>query len=166
MWLKRKDSEMAISEFELAEARKAWGDALVAISKTYEEEGIDAARTLANTVLDSAYGYNLGPVLFKPTLASGEHTFRPTKAGALAYFVGHDAAYPLDGGFGLKGWRSVESETSAHFIEGDVAMWMGWVKITDKNGDVTQVDKSWGYKKDADGTVRIVLHHSSLPFQP
>lgn len=157
---------MPITEADLLEARTAWGDGLIAVSKAYEEGGIDAARTVADGVLDAAYGYNLGPVLFKPTLASGAQTFRPTKKGALSYFVGHDDEYPLDGGFGIKGWRSMETETSASFIEGDVGMWMGWVKLTDKDGNVTQVDKSFGYKKDAEGVLRIVLHHSSLPYQP
>ncbi|MDJ0941752.1 MAG: phosphoribosyl-AMP cyclohydrolase [Woeseiaceae bacterium] len=157
---------MAITEQELVDARKVWGDALVAVSKAFEEGGIDAATDVANGALDAAYGYNLGPVLFKPTLASGEKTFRPTREGALAYFVGHSDDYPLDGGFGIKGWRNVESETSASFIEGDVAMWMGWVTFTDKDGNVVKVDKSWGYKKDDDGNLRIVLHHSSLPYQP
>ena len=155
-----------ITKAELAEARKAWGDGLVAISKAYDADGIEAARAVANEVLDTAYGYNMGEVLFKPTLASGEKTFRPTKEGALAYFVGHNEDYPLDSGFGLKGWREVTSETSATFIAGDVAMWMGWVICTDKDGGVTKVDKSWGYQKDAEGTLRIVQHHSSLPYQP
>lgn len=157
---------MPITESELEQARTAWGEALVAIAKAYEAEGIDGARSVAESVLDAAYGYNLGPVLFKPTMASGEKTFRPTKKGALSYFVGHDSDYPLDGGFGIKGWRKVESETSASFVEGDVAMWMGWVIMTDKDGQVTKVDKSFGYKKDAEGTLRIVLHHSSLPYKP
>ncbi|MCC3862509.1 phosphoribosyl-AMP cyclohydrolase [Pseudemcibacter aquimaris] len=157
---------MAITETELEQARVAWGDALVAISKAYENGGIDEARGVAENVLDTAYGYNMGPVLFKPTLASGDKTFRPTKEGALAYFVGHDDNFPLDGGFGLKGWRECESVTSASFIEGDVAMWMGWISLTDKDGNVTTVDKSWGYKKDENGTLRIVHHHSSLPYQP
>ena len=156
----------AITEQELTEARKIWGDALVAISTAYDEEGIEPATALANGALDAAYGYNLGPVLFKPTLASGEQTFRPTREGALSYFVGHNDEYPGDGGFGLKSWRKVESETSASFIQGDVAMWMGWVTFTNKDGNVTKVDKSWGYKKDEEGTLRIVLHHSSLPYQP
>ena len=155
-----------ITEQELADARKAWGDALVAISKAFEDGGIEAARKVANGALDAAYGYDLGDVLFKPTMASGEQTFRPTRDGALSYFVGHSDEYPLDRGFGLKGWRQVESETSASFIQGDVAMWMGWVVFTDKDGNVATVDKSWGYKKDAEGTLRIVLHHSSLPYQP
>lgn len=157
---------MAITEAELDAARVAWGEALIAIAKAYDADGIDAARGVADGVLDAAYGYNMGDVLFKPTLASGEKTFRPTKKGALSYFVGHDDDYPLDGGFALKGWRECRSETSAFFIEGDVAMWMGWVIMTDKDGGVTKVDKSWGYKKDAEGTLRIIQHHSSLPFEP
>lgn len=155
-----------ITEQELAEARKIWGDALVSVAKAFEDGGIDAARDAANAALDGAYGYNLGPVLFKPTLASGDQTFRPTRDGALAYFVGHSDDYPNDGGFGIKGWREVTSETFASFIQGDVAMWQGWVNCIDKDGNVTKVDKSWGYKKDDEGTLRIVLHHSSLPYQP
>ncbi len=157
---------MPITTDELTAARNAWGDGLIAISKAFEEGGIDAARPVAEAVLDAAYGYNLGPVLFKPTMASGDQTFRPTHHGALAYFVGHDAEYPLDGGFGIKGWRAMESVTAATFVEGDVGMWMGAIKLTDKDGNVTQVDKSFGYKKDAEGVLRIVLHHSSLPYQP
>ncbi len=155
-----------ITEKELAEARQIWGDALIAISKAFEEEGVDAARVVANGALDVAYGFELGPVLFKPTLAGGEQTFRTTRDGALAYFVGHSDKYPGDSGFGIKGWRSVFSETAATFIQGDLAMWMGRVTCTDKRGDITALDKSWGYKKDEEGILRIVLHHSSLPYQP
>ncbi len=157
---------MPITTQELIAARSAWGDGLIAIAKAYETEGIDTARSVAEDVLDAAYGYNLGPVLFKPTMASGDQTFRPTRQGALAYFVGHDADFPRDGGFGIKGWRAMQSETAAEFVEGDVAMWMGKVTLTDKDGGVTQVDKSFGYKKDAEGVLRIVLHHSSLPYLP
>lgn len=44
----------------------------------------------------------------------------------------------------------MQSVTSAEFIEGDVAMWMGRVTLTDKEGTVTQVDKSFGYKRGAE----------------
>lgn len=157
---------MPITIEELKAARAAWGQGLIEISKAYEADGIDAARQVAKNVLDAAYGYTLGAVLFKPTMASGDQTFRPTHQGALAYFVGHDDTFPLDAGFGIKGWRAMDSETAAEFIEGDVAMWMGKVTLTDKDGGITQVDKSFGYKKDADGVLRIVLHHSSLPYTP
>ena len=84
----------AITEQELTEARQIWGDALVAISKAFDTDGIESATAVANGAIDAAYGYNLGPVLFKPTMASGEQTFRPTREGALAYFVGHNSGYP------------------------------------------------------------------------
>ena len=153
-----------IDEQDLKRARVAWGEALIAISKAYDSDGIDAARALAGDVLDAAYGYNLGPVLFKPTLSGGPQTFRPTRKGALSYFVAHDPDYPDDNGFGLMGWRTVTSETAASFVEGDVAIWMGWVIMTDKDGKVTKVDKTFGYKRDSAGVLRIVLHHSSIPF--
>ena len=90
-----------ITEQELVDARQIWGDALIAISKAFEEEGVNAARAVANGALDTAYGFELGPVLFKPTLASGEQTFRTTRDGALAYFVGHSDEYPGDSGLSL-----------------------------------------------------------------
>ena len=43
---------------------------------------------------------------------------------------------------------------------------MGCVRLTYKNGDITKVDKSWGYKLDQDGNLRIMLHHSSFPYEP
>ncbi len=62
-------------------AQKAWGDALVAISLAYESGGIAKAKPLASAIIDKAYGYNLGPVLFKPTLTQEPQTFRLTKEG-------------------------------------------------------------------------------------
>jgi len=50
-----------------------------------------------------AYAYRMGAVLFKPTLPVNPQTFRATRAGALAYFVGGDPSFPKDKGFALKG---------------------------------------------------------------
>lgn len=155
-----------ITRDEVLAAQQAWGKALVQISTDFEKGGIDAAKATAETVLDTAYGYNLGPVLFKPTLTTAPQTFRTTRDGALAYFVGDDADYPADKGFALNEWRAFETENAAIFIDGDVAMSMGKVRLTNADGQVTEVDKTWGYKRDGDGNLRIVLHHSSLPYDP
>ena len=155
---------MTINVTELATARAAWGNGLVAISKAYDEMGIDGARDLADSLLDNLYGFEFGPILFKPTLSGGARTFRTDREGTLSYFIGHDPNFPQDTGFGLKSWRKVTSETSSFFIEGDVAMWMGWVTFTDRDGNVVKVDKSFGYRRAADGSLKLVLHHSSLPF--
>lgn len=153
-----------ISEAEVLAAQTAWCNALVAINKAGEERGHAAARQLAGEVIDAAYGYNLGPVLFKPTLAAPPQTFRTTRDGALAYFVGGDSSFKDDTGFALKGWTACRAENAAIHINGDVATTMGNVIITGKDGKVTTVDKTWKFKKDDQGTLRIVVHHSSLPY--
>jgi hypothetical protein len=153
----------AITESEVLAAQKAWGEALVAISTTYDTKGLKAAKSLAENVIDAAYGYQFGPVLFKPTLTIAPQTFRTTRAGALAYFVGDDPKFPMDKGFALKHWRAVEIKNTAIFISGNTATTMGNVLITNKDGKVTAVDKTWQFFKDDNGKLRIILHHSSLP---
>jgi hypothetical protein len=153
-----------ISEAEVVAAQTAWCNALVAINKAGEDRGHAAAKQLASDVLDAAYGYNLGPVLFKPTLAAPPQTFRTTREGALAYFVGGDPNFAQDSGFALKGWTACRAENAAIHINGDVATSMGNVSITNKDGKVTTVDKTWTFKKSDDGRLRIVVHHSSLPY--
>ena len=114
---------------------------------------------------DTAYAYDMGPVAFKPTLTTAPNTFRTTREGALAYFVGGNSAYP-DTGFALKHWRSYRMTNAAIIITGNTAISMGNVMLTDASGNVTTVDKTWGYVRDGEGRLRIVLHHSSLPYAP
>jgi hypothetical protein len=154
----------AITEAEVRNAQTAWCKALVDISTTGATQGQAAAKALAEKVIDAAYGYQMGAVLFKPTLTVVPQTFRTTKAGALAYFVGGDSNFPKDTGFALKGWTKCEAKNAAVFIAGDSASSMGNVMITDKAGKVTTVDKTWTYVKDDAGQLRIVVHHSSLPY--
>jgi hypothetical protein len=136
----------------------------VNISSTFDKNGQAAAKNLASKVIDDAYAYQMGSVLFKPTLTVNPQTFRSTKAGALAYFVGGDANFPQDKGFALKGWTKCESVNPTFFIAGNTATSMGKVNITGKDGKITTVDKTWGYIKDAQGNLRIYLHHSSLEY--
>lgn len=153
-----------ITEVEVLSAQKAWGEALVSISTTYEKEGLPAAKALAGAVIDAAYGYQYGVVLFKPTLAESPQIFRTTRAGALAYFVGDDQAFPRDKGFALKGWRKVAVRNAGIYLSGGTATSMGQVLLTDKDGKTTTVDKTWTWHKDDSGRLRIMVHHSSLPY--
>jgi hypothetical protein len=41
---------------------------------------------------------------------------------------------------------------------------MGNVLFTGPDGKVTTVDKTWSFVKDDAGKLRIVVHHSSLPY--
>jgi len=78
--------------------------------------------------------------------------------------VGGDSSFPQDTGFALKGWRKVEIRNAGIFIVGNTATTMGNVSITDKTGKVTTVDKTWQFIRGGDGKLRIILHHSSLPY--
>ena len=154
----------SISEAEVTAAQQGWCKALVDISTTGAKSGQPAAKALAEKVIDAAYGYQMGVVLFKPTLTTNPQTFRTTRAGALAYFVGGDSTFPRDTGFALKGWTKCDVDNAAVFIAGDSATTMGKVNITGKDGKVTTVDKTWKFVKDDAGRLRIVVHHSSLEY--
>ena len=152
-----------ITEQALAAARQTWGDALIAISTAFDQRGIDAARTVAGAALDTAYGLTPGPFCLSrrwPTETDGTIPTAPLPTSlAIATITQMTAVLALKAG-DLSFHKPLVTYT------GDVAMWMGSVTFTDKNGTVLKVDKSWGYKMDQAGTLRIVLHHSSLPYQP
>ncbi len=154
----------SVTEADVNEAQGAWCQALLDISKANDTGGQPAAKALAEKVIDTAYAYESGPVLFKPTLAVNPQTFRTTRQGALSYFVGGDPAYPNDKGFALKGWTGCKVKDEAILLLGDTATTMGKVEFTAKDGKVTTVDKTWQYVKDEDGNLRIVVHHSSLEY--
>ena len=156
---------MTITQEDLTDTIRKWGNGLIAISTAFEDGGIEKATSTASEFLDRLYGFEFGPILFKPTLSGGAQTFRPTKQAALSYFVGNDLHYPSDQGFAIKYWREVKSETSALIIDGTIAMWMGWVTFKDKDGNLVKVDKSFGFKKSPSGNLKIILHHSSLPYE-
>ena len=153
-----------ISRAEIESAQRAWCDALVSIASESARGG--DAKGLAEKVLSSAYNYDRGAVLFKPTLTHGAQTFRMDKRGALAYFVGGDDAYPDDGGFARKPWTECRAEIAEVVITKDQAIAMGNVHLVDRDGKRTTVDKTFGYVRGPDANLRIVLHHSSLPYTP
>lgn len=157
---------MNLTAEEVESAQKAWGQALIKISKDYDDAGLQKAKKTAESIIAKAYGYDLGTVLFKPTLTSGEQTYRTTSKGALAYFVGGDKDYPLDSGFALKGWREFYFKNAGVVINGNTAITMGDVILVNKKGETTKVNKTWAFKKDSSGQIKIILHHSSLPYEP
>lgn len=159
-----------ISVSEVKRAQEAWCDALVSISKAHDQGGFSKSQPLAGDVIDAAYGYQFGPVAFKPTWAKGDTTFRETREGALSYFVGGDPAY-ADSGFAIgtpgsnrSPWVKCVPEIFVIQTFGNTANAMGWVHVEAADGTKSKVDKTFGYVRDDDGALRIVVHHSSTPF--
>lgn len=162
-------AQTVITYDEVNAAQQAWCDALVQIGKL-KEQGKDY-RAYAEKVLSDAYNYDHGKVFFKPTLAHGAQTFRNTKKGALAYFIGGDQEYPNDKGFALAPWVKARYDNAGNGNEGiqiygSVAITMGNVWVTGKDGKEVMVDKTWVFRKGKDGKLRIIVHKSSLPYKP
>lgn len=162
-------AQTIITYEEVNAAQQAWCDALVKIGKLKEDGG--DYKTFAEQVLSEAYNYDNGKVFFKPTLAYGDQTFRNDKKGALSYFIGGDKDYPNDKGFALTPWVKARYDNAGTKNEGiqiygSIAITMGNVWVTDKNGKEVMVDKTWVFKKGKDGKLRIIVHKSALPFSP
>lgn len=143
---------------------QGWCDAVVAVGKCKTDGGDTSA--LATKILSDAYDYDNGTVLFKPTLTHGEQTFRGTKEGAHAYFVGKNPKFPNDGGFLLKPWVKCWFTNEKYFLNGPLAVVQCNMHFTSAAGDQIYVDKSFVFKACDDGKVRLALHHSSLPYKP
>jgi hypothetical protein len=157
-----------ITEAEVNAAQQAWCDGLVQIGKLYKDGG--DYRGYAAKMIDETYDYKDGKVFFKPTLASGKNTFRPTREGALSYFVGGNKDFPEDSGFALKQWVKVTYDNNAAEngiqIHGDIAITMGNVYLTNAKGDQVVVEKTFVFRRCKDGKLRLCVHKSALPFEP
>jgi len=153
-----------ITAEEVTAAQEAWGEGIVAIGAVYTQEGDYSARASEHIATHYAYGDD-ATILFKPTLAA-EDQFRETTEEALSYFVGTEGTE--DGGFAIKPYTDVAWENNGTVISesGDMAVAMGNYMFTDTEGGVTKVEYSFAYERDDNGDLKIVLHHSSLPFNP
>ena len=109
-------------------------------------------------------------VLFKPTKAS-EVPIRHDYDQAVSYFVGAAAAgdeigIKEDKGFAINPWTAVRFENSKTILNQDSATAMGEYYFTTLEGTVAKVEYTFQYKCGADGNLKIVVHHSSLPYSP
>ena len=141
-------------------AQKAWGEGIVAIANAHKNDGDYVG--IASNHVNTLYAYQMGPVLFKPTLAAIDQ-FRPTFDTALSYFVASNNACPEDKGFAIKGWTNVRFENSEVIIDRGTALAMGNYYFTDPQGAEVKVEYTFGYIEDDQGNLRIQLHHSSMP---
>jgi len=92
-------------------------------------------KAVAKKHIEDLYAYGKTEVLFKPTLAADDQ------------------------------FRETFDEAQHIAIYGDYAVSMGNYFFTPADGGAEQkVEFTFGYIKDANGDLRINVHHSSLPF--
>ena len=153
--------EASVTPDRVADIKQAWGEGIVNIGKIYSEGGDYEAAAREHILNFYAYGDDV--VLFKPTLAS-DVQFRGTFDEALSYFVG--GSIEEDGGFAIAPYTNVRWENEGVAINGDIAMAMGNYYFTTTEGNEVKVEYTFGFEQMDDGSLKIVLHHSSLPYSP
>lgn len=157
-------SDECITEREVIESQKLWGDGIVRIGKVFSDKG-DYSKEAADFIQE-IYGYDLSSVLFKPTLASDDQ-FRSSFDAALSYFVGGNEAYPEDKGFAIKPYTKVTFDNTGIINNScRMAIAMGNYFFTATDGSKTKVEYTFAYVKDKTGKLKIVAHQSSLPYVP
>jgi hypothetical protein len=146
---------------EVNKAQESWGSGIVKIGEL--KSSFKECRMYALDFIKKMYNFDDGSVQFKPTKAA-DSQFRNDLKGALSYFVADDSDYNEDGGFAINPWTKVEFQNNSINIYDDIAIAMGNYFFTDLNGGKTKVEYSFVYKKNDLGKLKIILHHSSLPY--
>lgn len=154
-------NKSTITKEKVIEAQEKWGEGIVKIGADFINKK-DYTKT-AKEHIDNLYAYDISSVLFKPTKAAQEQ-FRSSKESALSYFVATNDVCSEDKGFAIQPWLKVRFENTGIITQGDSAIAMGNYYFTDAQGNETKVEYSFGYILDKEGSLRINLHHSSVPF--
>jgi hypothetical protein len=150
-----------ITKEEVLSEQKKWSDGLLNIGILFSESA-DYKQVAAN-YLSELYGFHLGKVFFKPTLASIQQ-FRITKEAALSYFIGGNSNFNEDSGFALLEWKAVRFENIGIKIEGNIAIAMGNYFFQKEDKSEVKVEYTFVYKKDDSGKLYIIVHDSHFPY--
>lgn len=150
-----------VTKGEVIKAQESWGKMIVRIGRHKENRA--EREKITGELLKKLYAFEKGEILFKPTRAA-EIQFRPDKRAARSYFIGGDEKYPEDQGFALQPWKKVRFENASIILESNRAIAIGNYYFTDRNDEETKVEYTLGYVK-INGTLKIDVHHSSIPFR-
>ena len=148
------------SEFEINKFQELWAQNVIEIGNLYTKN--KDYKTKASLFVKQFYAFDVGDVLFKPTLAS-EKQFRCTYDDALSYFIGGHVSE--DKGFALKPWEKINFGERKIIILKEIALSMGNYFFQSVDGsDEVKVEFTFGYVRDKDNNLLINLHHSSIPY--
>lgn len=150
-----------VTKEQVEQAQQKWAEGVVKIGSLKDNR--EACEQFTSEFLDNRYAFDKGTVLFKPTKCEHDQ-FRPTKEKAVSYFIaGENCECSEDGGFAIAPWSHVKFENHNLILEDNRAIAMGNYFFTTTSGDLVKVEYTFGYKL-IDGTLKIDLHHSSIPY--
>lgn len=151
-----------ISREEIREVQTKWKEGIIKIGELYREGG--NYREYAYNFLRDLYAFDRDIVLFKPTVAS-KKAFRQTIDEALSYFIG--GIFKEDKGFALQNIYNIQFEIAGELYFEDIAISQGkYCFFLKETKEVNEVHFTFVYRKFENNEVKIVAHHSSLPYTP
>ncbi|KAJ8605444.1 hypothetical protein CTAYLR_003330 [Chrysophaeum taylorii] len=162
--------EEPITYDEVRAAVKSWCDGIIKIGKVFQEGGDYKAKAMEVIESNYAFSHDTAPgnqLLFKPTKAA-EHPFRSQFDEFVSYFVG-DGKYCEDAGFAIAPWSKIRYDMYGVYITGPTATVSGNYWFTNANdASETKVEYTFQFVRVANpaGKLKIVLHHSSIPYSP
>lgn len=152
---------MLLNDNLVYEVQSSWANGLTKMGSLIANS--EELNTFCREFVKSHYAYGEHPVLFKPTKAS-EQAFRGSFEGAVSYFISSNEKFNEDKGFALNAWKEIQFVNEQISILGDMAMAQGCYYFKKDDEVAVKVEYSFVYKLYEDGQLKIVLHHSSLPF--
>ena len=146
---------------KIIEAQQNWANGIIKIGELSSDR--DSLEIFTNSFLDNMYDFEDNQLLFKPTKAS-QIQFRNTKEKALSYFIGGDKREcDEDNGFALAKWKKITFENSQIKIIENLGFANGNYYFENNSMEI-KVEYSFGYKQ-VDSSIKIFLHHSSIPYK-
>jgi hypothetical protein len=149
-----------ITKEDIIKAQKEWSEGIIRMGQISNNRAL--LESFVSDFLDDVY-YIQEKVLFKPTKAKIEQ-FRNNKESAVSYFIaGDNKKYKEDNGFALSNWSKIKFENSDIIINKNQGLAMGNYTF-ENNESKIKVEYSFGYIKIKE-SIKISLHHSSIPYQ-
>jgi len=146
---------------KIIELQNRWADGIIKMGELSSNK--DSLKSFANDFLDEMYDFDGDQLLFKPTKAS-EIQFRNTKEKTLSYFIGgENRECNEDDGFALAKWNKITFDNSRIRIIDDLGFAMGNYSFENESTRI-KVEYSFGYK-EVNSSIKIFLHHSSIPYK-
>ena len=147
-------------EEDIINIQKEWASGIVKMGELSNDR--DSLESFTSDFLDKIYDFD-NQVLFKPTKAANEQ-FRNSKGSAYSYFIaGDDRECQEDNGFALSNWTDILFDNSNIIINEDIAIAMGNYTFKNETSNI-KVEYSFVYKNYGN-KIKIILHHSSLPYK-
>jgi hypothetical protein len=149
-----------ITKEDIIKAQKEWSEGIIRMGQISNNRAL--LESFVSDFLDDVYNFQ-EKVLFKPTKAKIEQ-FRNNKESAVSYFIaGDNKKYKEDNGFALSNWSKIKFENSDIIINKNQGLAMGNYTF-ENNESKIKVEYSFGYIK-INESIKITLHHSSIPYQ-